>query len=102
MDEAISGRAVEIRIQTRQANRQNSVRGKAAAEQLAAIAANEYGFYANGIRRRLMRMQAFRPLSVEAIARQVAMSVAFCFSISRDRPHEPDALRQRGAARCRA
>ena len=29
--------------------RQNSVRGKAAAEQLAAIAANEYGFYANGI-----------------------------------------------------
>ena len=49
MDEAISGRAVEIRIQTRQANRQSSVRGKAAAEQLAAIAANEYGFYANGI-----------------------------------------------------
>ena len=99
MDEAISGRAVEIRIQTRQANRQSSVRGKAAAEQLAAIAANEYGFYANGIRRRLMRMQAFRPLSVEAIARQVAMSPS---SISRDRPHEPDALRQRGAARCRA
>jgi DMSO/TMAO reductase YedYZ molybdopterin-dependent catalytic subunit len=38
---------VEIRIQTRQVNRQNPVRGKAAAQQLAAIRANEYGFYAN-------------------------------------------------------
>ena len=45
---APSGRAVEVRLQEREVDRQDPVRREAAAQHLAAVQApNEYGFYAN-------------------------------------------------------